>query len=160
RGRGAVVAILVMFALWSVASVTLTARATERARHRAVVVQVAARQRTLAERYVEEILLSREGAQANPDTIADAVTKSAHAFLEGGEAPAVDGDDDDLQLSPATGSVIRAQLRQQQRLVTDLVATGRAVLAHRPVTDVKLTAGETLSVADPLLRLRILAGLA
>jgi diguanylate cyclase (GGDEF)-like protein/PAS domain S-box-containing protein len=159
RSRATVVAILAMFAVWTVMSITLSARATERARHRAVVVQVAARQRTLAERYVEDILLARQGAQANPDALAGVLRDSAHALLHGGTAPAVDGDDDDYTLTAASGSVIRSQLEQEQRLVTDLTNVGAAYLAGRSVDSVPLTAGEHLNVTDPLLRLRILAAL-
>ena len=159
RGRGAIVAILAMFALLSATSVTLSIRATERARHRAVVVQIAARQRTLAERYVEEILLARSGAQANPGTIATVLHESAGALLDGGEAPAVNGDDDEAELPRAEGTIVRAQLLQAGRLVTDLTATGRAVLAHRLVSTVPLTARETVTAGDPIQRLRILAAL-
>ena len=90
-----VAAIVAMFAVWTVMSLTLSARATERARHRAVVVQLAARQRTLAERYVEEILLARQGAQADPAALAEVLRESAHVLLDGGTAPGVNGDDDE-----------------------------------------------------------------
>src|SRR5439155_14742579 len=50
RGRRVVVAILLTFALFSTTSVFLTISATGRSQHRAAVVEVAARQRTLAER--------------------------------------------------------------------------------------------------------------
>ena len=66
RGRGVVAAILVTFGLFSAVSVFLTISATRRSQHRAAVVEVAARQRTLAERYVKEVLLVRAGAQADP----------------------------------------------------------------------------------------------
>jgi hypothetical protein len=50
RGRRAVPAILLIFALFSLLSVTLSIRATTRSKHKAAVVEAAARQRTLAER--------------------------------------------------------------------------------------------------------------
>ena len=95
-------------------------------------IQVAARQRTLAERYVQEVLLVQAGKQADPAAIAAILGGSARALLDGGTAPAVPGDDDATALSPASGSVVRAQLRQEQRLVRDLTATGAVLL--RPPT--------------------------
>ena len=159
RGRSTVGAILVMFAIVSAASVSLSIRATERSQHRAAVVQVAARQRTLAERYVQEVLLAREGDHADPKALASILHDSALALLDGGTAPAVNGDDDELTLSPASGSVLRAQLAQERRLVTDLTSTGRALLAHGPVDAVVQTAHENVTIADPIRRLRVLAAL-
>jgi diguanylate cyclase (GGDEF)-like protein/PAS domain S-box-containing protein len=46
-----------------------------------------------------------------------------------------------------------------KHLVRDLTATGAALLAHRPVSSVPLTAGEHLTASDPLTRLRALAAL-
>jgi diguanylate cyclase (GGDEF)-like protein/PAS domain S-box-containing protein len=159
RGRGTVGAILGMFALLSALSVTLSIRATERSQHRAAVIQVAARQRTLAERYVQEVLLARAGVQADPHALALLLQESARTLLDGGTAPAADGDDDELVLAPASGSVVRAQLLQARRLVDDLTATGSALLARRPVGEIPQTAHENVTLADPILRLRVFAAL-
>ena len=68
------------------------------------VVEIAARQRTLAERYVKEVLLVRAGEQADPpDHRRRCSTASAHALLDGGEAPGVNGDDDETALPAADG---------------------------------------------------------
>jgi diguanylate cyclase (GGDEF)-like protein/PAS domain S-box-containing protein len=123
------------------------------------VVEVAARQRTLAERFVKEVLLARTGAQADPANTASILDRSAEALLDGGEAPPVWGDDDQTHLSPARGAIIRAQLRQERLLVADLTATGAAVLTHRSVMRVPLRAHELLRVTDPIERLRVLAAL-
>ena len=48
----------------SPASAALSIWSVGRSKNRASVVELAARQRTLAERYVEELLLSRSGASA------------------------------------------------------------------------------------------------
>jgi len=159
RGRRKVSAVLAMFALFSAASVALSIGATERSRNQAAVVQVAARQRTLAERYVQEVLLKRAGVQSDPDALAKMLRESASALLNGGTAPAVDGDDDEIAVEPARGSVVRAQLTQERRLVADLTATGSALLAQRPVEAVPQTADEHVTVADPIRRLRVLAAL-
>ena len=158
RGRRTFAAILATFALFSALSVGVLVRSTSRSQYKASVLEVAARQRTLAERYVKEILLVRAGTQANPRYVGGLLRTSAETLLEG-EAPAVNGDDDETKLSAASGSVVRAQLKQERRLVNDLLATGAAVLHGNPATSVRLTAHERLKVTDPVARLRVLAAL-
>jgi diguanylate cyclase (GGDEF)-like protein/PAS domain S-box-containing protein len=159
RGRRAIAAILLTFALSSTVTVVLTIVETSKSRHRAVVIEVAARQRTLAERYVRDILLVRAGEQADPATTASELRLSAAALLNGGPAPAVEGDDDDAQLPPSRDPRVRAQLQQERRLVADLTATGKAVLAHRRLDDLPQTANERIRFTDPTMRLRVLAAL-
>ena len=159
RGRKAVAAILATFALFSAVSVGLSVWATSRSQYKASVLEVAARQRTLAERYVREILLTRDGAPGDPAYVGSLLEQSALALLQGGTAPAVNGDDDETSLSPARGSHIRAQLVQERKLVRDLRATGAALVAGRPVGSVRLIAGEKLRVRDPIARLRVLSAL-
>src|SRR5919201_5752920 len=93
RGRRAIAGILLTFALLSALSVVVSIWATSRLQNRATVVEVAARQRTLAERYVNDVLLVREGAQADPAATAELLASSARVLLNGGTAPAVQGDD-------------------------------------------------------------------
>jgi diguanylate cyclase (GGDEF)-like protein/PAS domain S-box-containing protein len=157
RGRRTIWAILLTFALVSALSITLSLRATGRSRHQAAVVQVAARQRTLAERYVNEVLLRKSGHEADPVTTARLLHESANVLLDGGEAPSVNGDDDEVVLLAISGRTARLQLIQERRLVRDLVATGDAYLAGHPLASVRLTAGEHISTRDPVERLRILA---
>src|SRR5436190_14839061 len=148
RGRRTVAGILATFALFSAISVGLSVWSTSRSQYKASVLEVAARQRTLAERYVKDVLLARTGAQANPAYVAGLLRQSADALLDGGVAPAVNGDDDETKLSAASGSEIRAQLMQERKLVQDLTATGGATLRHRPGA-VPLTAHEHLFVTAP-----------
>jgi diguanylate cyclase (GGDEF)-like protein/PAS domain S-box-containing protein len=159
RGRRAIVAILVTFCAFFAGSVLLSTSATSRSKDRAEVVRVAARQRNLAERYVKEVLLAKAGGRADPATTAAALKESADVLLEGGTAPAIDGDDDETVLGPADDPTFRSQLRQSRRMVNDLVATGDAYLAGRPVEAVKPTAGERIEVEDPVRRLQVLAAL-
>ena len=159
RGRRTIGAILLTFALFSALSITLSLRATGRSRHQATVVQVAARQRTLAERYVNEILLVRAGRQADPSTTARLLSTSARVLLDGGVAPGAAGDDDETRLPRTTGATARAQLEQERRLVADLTAVGSAYLTLQPVESVRLTAHERLQISDPVDCLRILAAL-
>jgi diguanylate cyclase (GGDEF)-like protein/PAS domain S-box-containing protein len=159
RGRRTVLAILATFALTSAVDVTLSIWATSRSKHKAAVVEVAARQRTLAERYLSDVLLAHSGRKVDPTYTAGLLAGSAHALRYGGTAPPVFGDDDATELSPATGTAFRDQLAQESRLVNDLTRTGNAYLAGQPVTAVPLTAHERLATADPVERLRILTAL-
>jgi diguanylate cyclase (GGDEF)-like protein/PAS domain S-box-containing protein len=158
RGPAAIIAIIAMFALFSAISVALSIRETSRSHHRATVVEIAGRQRTLAERYVREAMLLHGGSQADPATTARLLQQSADRLINGGEAPAVNGDDDETSL-PAASGLERRQLLQSRRLVHDLTATGSAWLAGRPVQDVPLTAREKLAATDPVRRLEVLAAL-
>jgi diguanylate cyclase (GGDEF)-like protein/PAS domain S-box-containing protein len=151
-------AILATFALSSAIAVGLSIWATSRSQHRAAVIELAARQRTLSERYVKEVLLVKSGLPSDPAATAAVLRKSADALLEGGLAPAVNGDDDETLIAGASDPVVRHQLQQEQRLVRDLTATGSAVLAGQPVT-VGQTAHEHIQTTDPIARLRILSDL-
>jgi diguanylate cyclase (GGDEF)-like protein/PAS domain S-box-containing protein len=159
RGRHVVLAILCTFALSSVLTVGLSVWSTARSKHKAAVVEVAGRQRTLAERYVEQILLVRQGERADPATIAQNLRESGRVLLEGGTAPPVAGDDDEINLPAQSDRTARAQLEQERRLAHDLTAAGTAILAHRPVSSVHLTAGEHFSRGDAIDKLRALAAL-
>src|SRR3954453_12565769 len=86
RGRFTIAAILITFAAFSAISVFLSIRTTQHSQHRAAVLQVAARQRAIAERYVNEVLLVSSGRRADPAATAGLLTESADALLNGGEA--------------------------------------------------------------------------
>src|SRR5581483_1056110 len=159
RDRGAILAILLTFALFSTLGILLSIRATHRSRHRAVVVEMAARQRTLAQRYVTQILLVRAGRRADPGPTASLLERSGWALLDGGLAPGVGGDDDETELPPEHDKVVRGQLKQELRLVHDLTATGSAFLANRSVMTIHLSAGERIAAKDPIDRLRVLSAL-
>ncbi|HEY2813615.1 MAG TPA: EAL domain-containing protein [Acidimicrobiales bacterium] len=156
RGRRPIYAIVIVFALFSALSVGLSIRETSRSRNQGAVVEVAARQRTLAERYVNDVLLVQDGRTADPSTTADLLARSGDALLNGGIAPEVAGDDDEIKVPAATDAGVRAQLEQARRLVTDLTATGQAMLADQSVADVPMTAHETIAATDPVMRLRVL----
>jgi diguanylate cyclase (GGDEF)-like protein/PAS domain S-box-containing protein len=159
RARPAIIAIVVTFALVSITSAGISIWSTGRLKNRAAVVEVAARQRTLAERYVAEVLLARQGGQADPGRTGSLLVRSAATLLNGGTTPAVEGDDDSTTISAETDPVVRAQLQQEQRLVADLTASGNAYLAGRPLSTVPLTAHERLDTSSSLQRIRILAAL-
>src|SRR4051812_12474067 len=159
NGRWTIAAIMLVFAAYSGLSLLLSERTTTGSEHKAAVLEVAARQRTLTERYAKEVLLSMAGAPSASRPIAQALKESAAALLDGGVAPAVAGDDDELRLAPLRGSVVRNQLRQEQSLINDLIATGDGLASGR-TTPVRLTAHERLPAgSSPLTRLTILTGL-
>jgi len=157
RGRRPIAAILLTFALCSTASIGLSIWQTARSQHRADVLRVAERQQTLASEYVQQVMLAHEGVRADPELTATITPLSTDALLDGGDAPAVPGNDVVARLSPTTDPTVRAQLHQERRLVDDMTETGAAYLAGRPVTSVPLSAHEHLTTTDPLTRLRVLA---
>jgi len=159
RGRLAIGAILATIAVVSVVTVGLSIRATQRSQHKASVVEAAARQRMLAERYVNDVLLVKAGRDADPATTGDLLRKSARALLDGGTSPAVPGDDDETKLPPERDAAVRRQLMQELRLVADLTATGDAVLAGAPTAELPTSAGEHLDPTNSIERLRALAAL-
>jgi diguanylate cyclase (GGDEF)-like protein/PAS domain S-box-containing protein len=158
-GRWPVIAIFITFVLVTAVTLTLSINATDRARHRASIVELVARQRTLAERYLSEVLLVRVGQQASPATTASIMASSVQALLHGGTAPEVKGDDDSYVESPISGAWVRRQLVAEGRLVQDLSAYGSALLDGRPLSSVRQTGGENVTVADPLQHLRVLTSL-
>jgi PAS domain S-box-containing protein len=158
-GRRTVAAIMLVFTLYTGVSLILSARTATHAEHQANVLQAAARQRTLTERYAKEVLLALAGSPSAADRIGSDLEKSATALLDGGTVPAVAGDDDELELAPVTGALVRRQLRQERSLINDLVASGTALMSGRP-QPTQLTGHERLRKAmTPLRRLTALTGL-
>jgi diguanylate cyclase (GGDEF)-like protein/PAS domain S-box-containing protein len=157
RGRWLLAAIPLTFLVTAAVGVAVTLTLSAKARDRAAVVQLAARQRTLAERYLNELLLVKSGQQAAPDQIGAELDESAHALLEGGNAPAVDGDDDETTVGAASGTVLRRQLEEQIKLVADLRGSGQALLSGGQPPEP--TGGEQLPGHDPLMRERVLVAL-
>jgi diguanylate cyclase (GGDEF)-like protein/PAS domain S-box-containing protein len=148
-----------MFALVFTASALISIWSTSKSRNRAAVVEVAARQRALAERYVSQVLLVRQGQRASPRRTGVLLAESARALLNGGEAPAVEGDDDAVKLQAEADPEIRAQIAEQQKLIHDLVAAGNGYLARRPMSAWPSTAGERIRAGTPITHLRVLSAL-
>jgi diguanylate cyclase (GGDEF)-like protein/PAS domain S-box-containing protein len=156
RGRWLLAAIPLTFLVTAAVTVIVTLTLSTAAKDRATIVQVAARQRTLAERYMSELMLLRAGQHANPQEIGAELNESAHALLEGGTAPAVDGDDDETPVPAASGSVLRRQLEEQVRLIADLRGSGQALVSGGAPPEA--AGGEQLP-SNPLMRERILVAL-
>lgn len=159
RGRLTVAAILLTFGLFSGLSLYLSISTTARAQHRASILEIAGRQRTLSERYAKSVLLARGGTPSDESDIAIALEQSAKALLNGGTAPAVAGDDDEAEVPRATDPLVRRQLEQELRLTRDLAATGRALLSNH-VRPLRLSGNEHLSpTLSPAQRLMVLTAL-
>jgi PAS domain S-box-containing protein len=115
--------------------VGFNARATARQRDSALIINVAARQRALAERYIKDVLLKTEGFPADPDDDATQLQGAAQALLHGGRVQAVQGADETVLIHPIEGDwKIVVKLEQEQRLITELVQRGAALLSKSPAS--------------------------
>lgn len=106
--------------------------ATASERHAALVVNVAARQRAVAERYIKDVLLSLSGYPADPQADAQALQENAVALLDGGTVDAVQGADGRVHIPASNDWKVRAKLNQERRLIAKLVSTGDDLLARGP----------------------------
>jgi PAS domain S-box-containing protein len=150
---------MLVFTLYTGISLLLSARTATHAKDQAKVLQIAARQRTLTERYAKEVLLGLAGSPSAAGPVANDLETTATTLLDGGSVPTVAGDDDGIDVAPITGTLLRQQLRQERALIHDLVATGTALLAGRREPD-HLGGHERLpKTMPPLLRLTALTGL-
>ncbi|MEP7203615.1 MAG: response regulator [Ilumatobacteraceae bacterium] len=114
----------------------------------ALVVNVTARQRTLVERYIKDVLLKLQGAQADPSESREVLVSTATALLEGGEVAAPQGSTDAKVTIPAiTAAKERRQLEHARELISELTATGDRLLA----------APDSSPVNDDVYKMRILA---
>ena len=101
------------------------ARAIADQRGSALSVNVAARQRALAERYEKDVILTTLGVQADPGADAQQLLANADALLHGGEVLAVQGADEEIQIRPASHDrLVVAKLEEENRLIQELIAVG------------------------------------
>ena len=101
------------------------ARAIADQRGSALSVNVAARQRALAERYEKDVVLTTLGIQADPGADAEQLLANADALLHGGEVLAVQGADEEIQIHPASHDrLVVAKLEEENRLIRELIAVG------------------------------------
>ena len=66
RTRKTIIAIVLTAALVSTASTLISIRSTSKSKNRAAVVEIAGRQRALAERYVTQVILAKQGIDVRP----------------------------------------------------------------------------------------------
>jgi PAS domain S-box-containing protein len=116
------------FLVLIVAIVAYNARATDRERDQALVVNVASRQRALAERYIKDVLLGVQGARADSEADARLLVHTANALLNGGTVLPVQGADTTISIRPvSTDWKVIAKLEQERRLIQRLLTVGRSV---------------------------------
>jgi diguanylate cyclase (GGDEF)-like protein/PAS domain S-box-containing protein len=127
------------------------AREVGKERGAATIVNIASRQRALAERYVKDVLLRSEGRPADPQRDAEQLLTNADALLEGGEVIAVLGYHTDVVIPPAsTEPIVIVKLEQERLLIQRLLKAGDRVLKTER-TDPRME--------ERILRLRVLGGL-
>jgi PAS domain S-box-containing protein len=121
--------VIPVFVVLVTAIVGYNARATSQERGSALVVNIAARQRALVERYTKDVLLVVDGFQADPEASGAALHQTADALLDGGRVLAPQGDDLDVEIPPARDWKVRRKLDQDRRLIDELTRTGDRLLA-------------------------------
>src|SRR5438093_7598020 len=86
----------------------------------AVIINVAGRQRGLAERYEKDVILATQGVQSDPGDDEGQLLENADALLHGGDVLAVQGADDDVHIRPAgTDPLIVNRVAEVRRLITE-----------------------------------------
>ena len=123
-------AILLVYLLVVATIVAYTSTSIAHERGSALVVNIASRQRALAERYVKDVMLVANGFPADPTEDADQLRANAEALLRGGEVVAVRGVDSEIHIAPASDDTRTiAKLMQELRLIDDLLAEGESVMS-------------------------------
>jgi PAS domain S-box-containing protein len=120
--------VIPVFIVLVTAIVGYNARATAQERGSALVVNIAARQRALVERYTKDVLLVVDGFHADPEGSAAALHQTAGALLEGGRVLAPQGDDLSVEIPAARDWKVRRKLEQDRRLIDELTRTGDRLL--------------------------------
>jgi PAS domain S-box-containing protein len=110
------------------AIVGYNARAIDQQRGSALIVNTAARQRALVERYTQDVLLVVDGFQADPKESAAAMRRPVDVLLDGGSVRAPQGDGSRVQIPPARNWKVRRKLEQDRRLINELIRTGDRVI--------------------------------
>jgi PAS domain S-box-containing protein len=125
RRLGWVIPVLIVLVA---AIVVYNARAIAEQRGSALVVNLAARQRALVERYTKDVLLVVDGFQADPEESAEDVREPVDVLLDGGSVRAPQGDGSRVEIPPARDWRVRRKLEQDRRLIDELIQTGDRLL--------------------------------
>ncbi len=135
------------------------ARLISEQRGSALVINVAGRQRGLAERYEKDVILTTQGVQADPSDDEDQLLTNANALLHGGEVIAVQGTEDEIWIRPAgTDPLMVDKVAEAQRLLSELIVAGNQLAKLRPgdpgyaiaLQDLRLTGAQVTSVSNDL----------
>jgi PAS domain S-box-containing protein len=128
RRERATVAIISVFIVLIVTMVGYNAWALNRQRNTPVLIDLHLRQRSLAERYLAQVLLTVQGYQAEPDSTLETLQTSGKALLNGGRILAPTGFANYVQIpSPATPA-LHAKLQTELGLISDLTGEGNDVI--------------------------------
>ena len=150
-------AIVLLYLLLIAGIVGYNAREMGRERGAALVVNVAARQRALAERYVKDVIFNTEDIRADPQDDESQLLTNADALLKGGEVAAVQGADGTVRIPAVTGDRrVVVKLEAEQRLIQKLVASGDQLLRMTPANpafaaqllDVRVRGGQVTSISN------------
>jgi PAS domain S-box-containing protein len=125
RRLGWVIPVLIVLVT---AIVGYNARAIAQQRGSALIVNTAARQRTLVERYAKDVLLVVDGLQADPEDSGEAMRQPVDVLLDGGSVRAPQGDGSRVEIPPARDWRVRRKLEQDRRLIDELIRTGDRLL--------------------------------
>jgi PAS domain S-box-containing protein len=125
RRLGWVIPVLIVLVA---AIVVYNARAIAEQRGSALVVNLAARQRALVERYTKDVLLVVDGFQADPKESGEDVREPVDVLLDGGSVRAPQGDGSRVEIPPARDWRVRRKLEQDRRLIDELIQTGDRLL--------------------------------
>jgi diguanylate cyclase (GGDEF)-like protein/PAS domain S-box-containing protein len=121
--------ILTLYLIVTAVIISYTAGAIAHQRGSALIINIASRQRALAERYVKDIVLVTDGVQADPRDDAAQLRTNADALLKGGDVIAVHGADAEVVIPAASNdAAVVAKLKQEQNLIERLIRTGDDLL--------------------------------
>ncbi|HYY78601.1 MAG TPA: EAL domain-containing protein [Actinomycetes bacterium] len=123
--------VIPVFVVLVTVMVGYNARATANQRGSALVVNIAARQRALVERYTKDVLLVVDGFQADPAQSGAVLHQTADALLDGGTVTAPQGNDNLVRIPAARDWKVRRKLDQDRRLIEELTRTGDRLMRHR-----------------------------
>ena len=98
----------------------------------ALVVNIAARQRALANRYVSDVLLVTSGMKADPAEAAEELRENATLLLNGGTAISVHGADAEISIRAVSNPSVVAKLEQDRRLIERLISVGEDLMVLEP----------------------------
>jgi diguanylate cyclase (GGDEF)-like protein/PAS domain S-box-containing protein len=122
--------ILVLYLVVIAGIVGYNAKAISKERGAALIVNVAARQRALAERYQKDVVLRTQDIQADPEDDAAQLLSNAEALLHGGDVVAVQGADEQVHIPAASDDPrVIVKLDEERRLIRQLIAAGDRLMS-------------------------------
>jgi diguanylate cyclase (GGDEF)-like protein/PAS domain S-box-containing protein len=108
------------------------ADAIAKERGAALIVNVAARQRALGERYVKDVYMVTQGVEADPGDDSSQLVTNAASLLNGGDVIAVQGADATVHIPRASDDPrVIAKLDEERRLINELIPAGNALMAMK-----------------------------